>query len=129
MCIRDSSWGVVPVLLEEKTSTDDLFEHVVSVAEERGLVKAGDIAVITAGIPLGISGTTNTVSYTHLVPKMWHADFTLACHGDSMEPRVKDGDVVAVRRTPVVENGEIAAVRIDDEATLKPVSYTHLLIL
>ena len=53
------------------------------------------------------------------VPKMWHADFTLACHGDSMEPRVKDGDVVAVRRTPVVENGEIAAVRIGEEATLK----------
>ena len=60
------SWGVVPVLLEEKTSTDDLFEHVVSVAEERGLVKAGDIAVITAGIPLGISGTTNMLK-VHLV--------------------------------------------------------------
>ncbi|MFR7552650.1 MAG: LexA family protein [Acutalibacteraceae bacterium] len=64
------------------------------------------------------------------VPKMWHADFTLACHGDSMEPRVKDGDVVAVRRTPVVENGEIAAVRIDDEATLKHVySYPDRLVL
>ena len=53
------SWGVVPVMLEEKTSTDELFEHVVNVAEEHGLVKAGDIAVITAGIPLGIAGTTN----------------------------------------------------------------------
>jgi len=64
------------------------------------------------------------------VPKMWHADFTLACHGDSMEPRVKDGDVVAVRRTPVVENGEIAAVRIDDEATLKHVyHYPDRLVL
>ena len=60
------SWGVVPVMLEEKTSTDELFEHVVNVAEERGLVKAGDIAVITAGIPLGIAGTTNMLK-VHLV--------------------------------------------------------------
>lgn len=60
------SWGVVPVLLEEKSNTDDLFEHVVSVAERHGLVKAGDIAVITAGIPLGISGTTNMLK-VHLV--------------------------------------------------------------
>ena len=60
------SWGVVPIMLEEKTSTDDLFEHVVAVAENKGLVKAGDIAVITAGIPLGISGTTNMLK-VHLV--------------------------------------------------------------
>ena len=60
------SWGVVPVMLEEKTSTDELFEHVVNVAEEHGLVKAGDIAVITAGIPLGIAGTTNMLK-VHLV--------------------------------------------------------------
>ena len=53
-------------MLEEKTSTDELFEHVVNVAEERGLVKAGDIAVITAGIPLGIAGTTNMLK-VHLV--------------------------------------------------------------
>ena len=64
------------------------------------------------------------------VPKLWRADFTLACHGDSMEPRIKDGDVVAVRRTPNVENGEIAAVRIDDEATLKHVyRYPDRLVL
>ena len=60
------SWGVIPVMLEEKTSTDELFEHIVAVAEEHGLVQAGDIAVITAGIPLGISGTTNMLK-VHLV--------------------------------------------------------------
>ena len=60
------SWGVIPVMLEEKTSTDELFEHIVTVAEEHGLVQAGDIAVITAGIPLGISGTTNMLK-VHLV--------------------------------------------------------------
>lgn len=53
------SWGVSPVLVEEKTSTDDLLEHAVKSAEDKGLVKSGDLVVATAGIPLGISGTTN----------------------------------------------------------------------
>lgn len=60
------SWGVIPILVEEKTNTDELFEHVVDVAEQHGLVKNGDLAVITAGIPLGISGTTNMLK-VHLV--------------------------------------------------------------
>lgn len=60
------SWGVIPILIEEKDNTDDLFEHVVQVAEEHKLVKSGDLAVITAGIPLGISGTTNMLK-VHLV--------------------------------------------------------------
>ena len=55
------------------------------------------------------------------IPAAWHATFTLLCEGDSMEPRIKDGDLVAIRSQPQVENGEIAAVRIDCEATLKHV--------
>lgn len=53
------SWGVVPVLCEEKQNTDELFDHAVEVSVNAGLLKKGDIAVITAGIPLGTSGTTN----------------------------------------------------------------------
>lgn len=60
------SWGVIPVLVEEKTNTDELFEHIVDVSEKHGLVKNGDLAVITAGIPLGVSGTTNMLK-VHLV--------------------------------------------------------------
>ena len=52
-------------------------------------------------------------------PKNWHADFSLECHGDSMTPKILDGDVVAIRKVSQIENGQIAAVRIDDEATLK----------
>ena len=58
------------------------------------------------------------------VPSRWHSTFTLTCKGDSMEPRIHDGDLVAIRSQPEVENGEIAAVRIDGEATLKHV-YLH----
>lgn len=53
------SWGVVPVLCEEKYNSDELFAHAVEVSKKNGLVKENDIVVITAGIPLGISGTTN----------------------------------------------------------------------
>ena len=58
------------------------------------------------------------------VPSKWHSAFTLTCKGDSMEPRIHDGDLVAIRKQPEVENGEIAAVRIGEEATLKHV-YLH----
>ncbi len=57
------------------------------------------------------------------VPEGWRADFVLTCRGDSMAPLIMDGDLVAVRSQPEVENGEIAVVRIDDEATLKKVNF------
>ena len=51
-------------------------------------------------------------------------DFSLTCHGDSMvDAGIHDKDVVYIRIQPEVENGEIAAVRIDGEATLKRVYY------
>lgn len=58
------------------------------------------------------------------VPSKWRSTFTLTCKGDSMEPRIHDGDLVAIRKQPEVEQGEIAAVRIGEEATLKHV-YLH----
>ena len=53
------SWGIHPVMAEEKTTTDDLFEQAVEKALETGIVKDGDLTVITAGVPVGIRGTTN----------------------------------------------------------------------
>ena len=55
------------------------------------------------------------------VPHKWNADFTLICKGDSMAPKIKDGDIVAIHNQPSVENGEIAAVLIETDATLKRV--------
>lgn len=52
------------------------------------------------------------------------ADFCLQCQGDSMiNARIHDGDIVFVKKTEIVENGEIAVVIIDDEATLKRFFY------
>ncbi|MBQ7027150.1 MAG: pyruvate kinase [Ruminococcus sp.] len=53
------SWGVVPFIIDEKTSTDELFAAAVEAAEQHQLVRDGDLVAITAGVPLGVSGTTN----------------------------------------------------------------------
>lgn len=53
------SWGVIPYIIDEKNSTDDLFAAAVEAAESHRLVEDGDLVAITAGVPLGVSGTTN----------------------------------------------------------------------
>lgn len=56
------------------------------------------------------------------IPVNIHADFSLTCKGDSMiNARIFDGDIVYIRQQDTVENGEIAAVLIETEATLKRV--------
>lgn len=73
----------------------------------------GDIA---CGTP--ITAEQNVVDRIG-VPAAWRADYALTCHGDSMVPKIQDGDIVCVRCQPTVENGEIAVVLINGEATLK----------
>lgn len=60
------SWGVLPIIIQEEKHTDDLFDHAVAAAENVGYVNSGELVVITAGVPLGISGTTNIIK-VHVV--------------------------------------------------------------
>lgn len=83
--------------------------------EMRQIPRIGRIA---CGEP--ITAEENIEGYDE-TPAGWHADFSLLCVGDSMSPKIEDGDIVAIRCQPQVNNGEIAAVRIGDEATLKMV--------
>ncbi len=53
------SWGVTPILIDLKDNTDELFDQAVLNAQEAGLIESGELAVLTAGVPLGVSGTTN----------------------------------------------------------------------
>ncbi len=55
------SWGVLPMVLEERASADELFDGSVDTAMEAGLLESGDVVVITAGVPVGVSGTTNLI--------------------------------------------------------------------
>lgn len=79
------------------------------------------VGSIACGTP--ITAEQNTEGMV-CVPSSWRATFTLICRGSSMEPRIHDGDLVAIRSQEIVETGEIAAVRIGEEATLKHV-YLH----
>jgi pyruvate kinase len=55
------SWGVAPVLIKEKDDVLELFDYAVEIAKEQNLVDKDDIVVITSGVPLGKSGTTNMI--------------------------------------------------------------------
>ena len=60
------SYGVVPAHMEMSGDTDELIEAAVDAAERMGLVKPGDVAIISAGVPTGVSGTTNLIK-AHIV--------------------------------------------------------------
>ncbi len=95
---------------------DALPENVIPMPEMKRIPLIGNIA---CGAPI--------LAEEHIedhvdIPTHIHADFALTCKGDSMiNARIYDGDVVYIRRQESVENGEIAAVLIDEEATLKRV--------
>lgn len=81
------------------------------------------LGTIACGEP--ILATENIESYVDMDADI-HADFALRCQGDSMiNARIMDGDIVYIRKQDMVENGEIAAVLMDDcsesQATLKRV--------
>lgn len=83
------------------------------------MVKKPLVGSIACGEP--ITAEENIEDYVD-VPESAHCDFCLRCKGDSMiDAGIHDGDVVYIHIQPHVENGQIAAVRIDGEATLKRV--------
>lgn len=103
------SWGTVPLMIEAESNTDDLFEHAVDAAVAAGIVHDGELVVLTAGVPLGISGTTNLMK-VHVVGHMLTQGTGL--HGGRItaplcvirdlkedEPTFDDGDVIVCKQT------------------------------
>ncbi len=86
------------------------------------------LGVVAAGLP--IWAEDNFEGYT-AIDAAENIDFVLRVKGDSMiNARIYDGDFVYVRKQPDVENGEVAVVLIDNEATVKRVfKYPNMLIL
>lgn len=77
------------------------------------------IGTIACGVPILAEENIETIVD---MPEHIKADFALRCKGDSMiNARIYDGDIVYIHRQPTVEDGQIAAVLIGDEATLKRV--------
>lgn len=54
-------WGTASVILEKQRDVFDLFDHAIEKAEEEGFLSKGDMTVITSGVPIGVSGTTNMI--------------------------------------------------------------------
>lgn len=60
------TWGVIPVKAEHASSTDEMFDHAIEGGRRSGIVQEGDLVVITAGVPLGCTGSTNLVKIVHI---------------------------------------------------------------
>lgn len=90
--------------------------------ENRAAVRIPVLGRVVAGIPL--EAITDIIDYEEIPPSMARTGkfFALQVRGKSMEPTLRNGDVVIVRQQPNVENGEIAIVLVNgDEATVKEV--------
>ncbi|MBO9607506.1 MAG: pyruvate kinase [Paenibacillaceae bacterium] len=59
-------WGVIPIQSEEAKTTDEMFDRAVDCGVKEGLVKLGDVVIITAGVPVGRSGSTNLIKVHHV---------------------------------------------------------------
>jgi len=103
------SWGVLPLVIKEENNTDDLFDHAVAAAERAGYVKPGELAVITAGVPLGISGTTNIIKVHvvgHILVKGYGITKKSVCGSlcvcqseEDIKKNFKPGDILVVSET------------------------------
>ena len=60
------SWGITSLMMPLAHSTDELIEMSTALAKENGFLHNGELAVVTAGVPVGISGTTNMIKI-HMV--------------------------------------------------------------
>lgn len=103
--------------------TDSELTHIKNIEPIPTMVKVPLLGTIACGEP--ILAEENIEDYINM-PEKAKGTFALRCKGDSMiNARIFDGDIVFIREQPEVENGEIAAVLIDDEATLKRVYKTE----
>lgn len=104
-------------LIEDSSVVNAQFDNLYKIDK----VKLPMLGTIACGEP--IFADEDRESYV-MVGTEIRADFCLKCQGDSMiNARIHDGDIVFIRKQDIVDNGEIAAVIIDDEATLKRFYY------
>ncbi len=103
------AWGVTPFKIEKKDNTDELFEIAVNCAENAGIVRQGEVVVITAGIPLGISGTTNMIK-VHVVGhvlgrgvstsnKIVSGNLCVCENEASLSGNYKAGSIIVIKKT------------------------------
>lgn len=98
------SWGVMPIMSEARSNTDELFDHAVECAQKTGLINDGELVVITGGAPMGVAGTTNIMK-VHLVGHIlvsgkgldtmsMTANVCVAKNLEELKKNFRDGDIV-----------------------------------
>ncbi len=102
-------WGVYPVLVNDVNSTDKIFDQSINKAKEEGFIKNGDLVVITAGVPVGVSGATNLLK-VHIVGEILmkgtgignNSASGIICTGknkDELVSKFQQGDVIVTVAT------------------------------
>lgn len=111
-------WGIIPLISSPSESTDELLEMSISTVLEAGFIKDGDLVVITAGVPLGVPGTTNLIKI-HTVGKVLAKGTGVGCKsvsgrvvitnkGEEAVARLKKGDILV---TTSVDHSFIPALK------------------
>ncbi|MGX5378205.1 helix-turn-helix domain-containing protein [Ligilactobacillus sp. LYQ135] len=120
----------VPIseLLSESNSKKELPDNAVPLAT---WIKVPVLGEIACGQPLLAEQNIETYQSipANMLSKNLTGVFGLYCHGDSMSPNIEDGDLVIIHKQSFVEDGEVAAILINDEATLKRIKHVGSQIL
>lgn len=103
------SWGVTPIQVELQETTDELFDHAVDQAEKMGMVQPGELVVLTAGVPLGVSGTTNLIKVQvaghviatgrGLLPLKASGNLCVVESAEELHELFKEGDIIVAKDT------------------------------
>ena len=102
-------WGVQPLLLDKEDDAEVLFRRAVEAAEKAGLVSRGDLTVLTAGVPLGITGTTNLIKVqvagrilvtgTGITKKKVCGSLCVVKDAEELKKNFRAGDVIVAPET------------------------------
>ena len=102
-------WGVYPIVIQEATETDELIERAIVGALAEDYVEEGDLTVVTAGIPLGVSGTSNLIkvhvigdiltSGTGIGSKSVSGKVVIGSTKKELEGKFEEGDIIVAKFT------------------------------
>lgn len=103
------TWGVQPLLVSHSEDTDTMISNAVKVSLEAGLISAGDLIVITAGVPVGVHGTTNLLKVhtvgdilargTGVGARAVTGPVRVARTAKDLEDKIQDGDILVTVTT------------------------------
>lgn len=102
-------WGVKPIKCKDMESTDQVIEEAIDSSLERGFIDSGDLVVITAGVPVGVAGSTNLIK-VHVVGEVLAKGIGIGknsvigkvCKGNTkeeLENVFEDGDIIVAITT------------------------------